>query len=126
MSRDKQIEEMAKFVCNACEMGGGFDGECANGNDYKKCGISRETAEAMYNANYRQIPEGAIVLTRAEIDALTQYNEKVKRQYAREIFAEFGKLTCTNEEDYRIFAELKKKYIGKDTNVTTKYTEEGK
>lgn len=42
---------------------------------------------------------------------------------AREIFAELGKLTCTNEEDYRIFAELKKKYIGEDTNVPTKESE---
>lgn len=55
MNDEKQmIEEMAKFVCNACEMGGGFNGECAVGNDYKKCGISVETAEALYNAGYRK------------------------------------------------------------------------
>ena len=54
MSREKQIEEMAKFVCNACEMGGGFDGECVLDNDYKTCHISVETAEALYNAGYRK------------------------------------------------------------------------
>lgn len=58
MSNEKQmIEEMAKFVCNACEMGGGFDGECALDNDYRKCHISVETAEALYNAGYRKQSE---------------------------------------------------------------------
>lgn len=59
MSDEKQIiEEMAKFVCNACEMGNGFDGECALDNDYRKCHLSVETAEALYNAGYRKQSEG--------------------------------------------------------------------
>ena len=34
---------------------------------------------------------------------------------AREIFADFTKhKVCTNEEDFRVLAELKKKYIPKD------------
>ena len=51
---EKQIEELAKYICNACEMGNGFEGECALGNDYRKCGISTGTAEALYNADYRK------------------------------------------------------------------------
>ena len=58
MNREKQIEEMAKFICNACEMGGGFDGECSLDNDYRKCSISIETSEALYNAGYRKQSEG--------------------------------------------------------------------
>jgi hypothetical protein len=57
MSKE-QIDEIAKFVCNACEMGGGFDGECCDGNDYKKCGISTETAEAIYNEVCSKQSEG--------------------------------------------------------------------
>ena len=34
------------------------------------------------------LPEGSIVLTRAEIEALNEHNEKVKREFASEIFAE--------------------------------------
>lgn len=40
-------EKIAKLVCNACEMGGGFDGECADGSDYRKCSICGETADAI-------------------------------------------------------------------------------
>lgn len=47
------MKEMAKYICNACEMGGGFEGNCANGNSYKTCGICNETAEALYKAGYR-------------------------------------------------------------------------
>ena len=41
-------------------------------------------------------------------------NEK-RAEDAREIFADFTKhKVCTNEEDFRVLAELKKKYIPKD------------
>lgn len=46
-------KEMAKYICNACEMGGGFEGSCANGKSYKTCGICNETAEALYKAGFR-------------------------------------------------------------------------
>jgi hypothetical protein len=58
MSKEKQIEEIAKFVCNACEMGGGFEGNCCLDNDYKTCYPSRTTACAIYNAGYRKQSEG--------------------------------------------------------------------
>ena len=70
MSREKQIEEMAKFVCNACEMGGGFDGECALDNDYKTCHISVETAEALYNAGYRKQSEGEWIFKNSPFEML--------------------------------------------------------
>lgn len=39
--------------------------------------------------------------------------EKAKADVAREIFEDFTKhKVCTNEEDFRVLAELKKKYIG--------------
>lgn len=56
---------------------------------------------------------------------------KEKRKYVTEIeYSEFEQMYCdikirTFEERLLKIAELKKKYIGKDTNVTTN-TEEGK
>jgi hypothetical protein len=103
-NREKQIEEMAKICCNTCEFGCGFNGECDLDNDYRKCGISNETAEALYNAGYRKPTD-----------------------LAEEIFAEIedlffdkyllGNITASLFEDK--YAELKKKYIGEDTNVLT-------
>ena len=62
LEKDKrdQIEEMAKYCCNACEMG--FVGDCAeNGKDgYKNCGLAKETAEMIYNAGYRKLSEIAL------------------------------------------------------------------
>ena len=42
--------------------------------------------------------------------------EKVKADVAREIFEDFTKhKVCTNEEDFRVLAELKKKYTEEQT-----------
>lgn len=49
-----QIEEMCRLICNACEFGCGFEGECDGGYDYKKCNNAIETALALYNAGYRK------------------------------------------------------------------------
>lgn len=48
-----------------------------------------------------------------EKDALIKNYSECMRDYARKIFADFTKhKVCTNEEDYRVLAELKKKYTG--------------
>ena len=49
------IYEIAKCVCNACEMGRNYDGECDVGNDYKCCGISIDTANHIYEIFYRAV-----------------------------------------------------------------------
>ncbi len=49
-------------------------------------------------------------LYRIDIDALVEARRKTEVEVAREIFEEFGKLCCTNAEDYDIFLKLKKKY----------------
>ena len=57
-TKQEQIEEMAKYVCNACEMGHGFDGCSYGGREhYKRCSITQKTAEKLYNAGYRKIDE---------------------------------------------------------------------
>lgn len=58
MTRQEQIDEMAKYICNACEMGHGFDGCSYGGREhYKRCSITQKTAEKLYNAGYRKIDE---------------------------------------------------------------------
>lgn len=49
MTEKEKINEMAKYICNACEMGCGFDGDCDEGSDYKTCGICQETAKKIYD-----------------------------------------------------------------------------
>lgn len=82
MSRDKQIEEMANIMKMS------LDGLGNGTHNFTGFEISTMFAKALYNAGYRKVPEGAIVLTRAELDALNEYTEKLKREYAREIWAE--------------------------------------
>ncbi len=76
-------------------------------------------ADYLIANNVTILPEGAIILTRAEIDALNEHNEKVKRELAREIFAEIEKIV-NKQYNRSLFgivtditpeiAELKKKY----------------
>lgn len=59
MTRQEQIDEIAKYICNVCEMGHGFNGDCSEGGTgfYKRCTITQETAKALYDVVYRQIPD---------------------------------------------------------------------
>lgn len=106
-NRDKQIEEMAKIVCNACEMGGGFDGKCADGNDYKKCGISAETAEALYNADYRKSSDVAREIfaeieegVKAAISALQFENNPIHRNVKHETYSSLMRFIKTLEKNH--------------------------
>ena len=55
MAKQEMIYEIAKCVCNACEMGRNYDGECDVGNNYKCCGISIDTANHIYEIFYRAV-----------------------------------------------------------------------
>lgn len=58
MTKQEQIDEMAKYICNACEMGHGFDGCSYGGREhYKRCSITQKTAKALYNAGYCKVDE---------------------------------------------------------------------
>lgn len=104
MSRDKQIEEMARAL---------GEGRSQNCNHYVCCSacpcdfccIFQENAQILVQEGYRKSTD-----------------------VAEEIFAEIDKLLAVDRNgeanlDVRALAELKKKYIGKDTNVTTKESE---
>lgn len=76
MNKKKQIEEMAHNLClkeRDCE-----DCEC-NG----VC-LAYSTATIIYNAGYRKIPEGAVVLTKEEQEKRLKATEKNIKQLKEE------------------------------------------
>lgn len=81
-----------------------------------------ELAERLVDRGVQIVPEGAMILTRAELDALNKYQERFKGQDAREIFEELEtSLSITafkgSEAYYAIRSEdynqYKKKYMEK-------------
>ena len=102
MTEKEQIEELAKYICNACEMGNGFDGECASlmGCDYKTCFIAIETAKHIYEAGYRK-----------------------QREVAKEIFEEIEQLFTDVKDGYEVYHTIETEYY---CELKKKYTEEQK
>ena len=56
--KEKQIEEMAKIVCNVSEFGCGISGDCDLDRDVTDCRVVAETAEKLYEVGYRKQVEG--------------------------------------------------------------------
>ena len=54
------------------------------------------------DSTYRKVPDGAIVLTREELDALNEYNERIKRETVAAIFSDVTNLL---RGKYSIFTE---------------------
>lgn len=68
MNKDEQIKEICKLICATCAQ---FDGCAIN------CKAHKNTAETLYNAGYRKVPDGAVILTPEERDEeLKACNEK--------------------------------------------------
>lgn len=97
MSRDKQTEIANDLNMHCVSLSEQFCGEMS-------CNACISTW--LYNAGYRKASD-----------------------LAEEIFAEIEKVVgyalCVDLTDWSAYTELKKKYIGKDTNVLTKDTEGG-
>lgn len=99
MDKKKQIEEMAKYCCGCCEMSWGCDdGDCAEkGEDgYKNCGLAKGTAEKLYNAGYRKIPEVDCVLTNDDVAELLTIVARDTRKETVEKIADW----LDNEKGY--------------------------
>lgn len=105
MTKEDQIEEMSKYICNVCEMGFSFTGDCSEGGQdyYKRCTLTQETAKALYEEGYRKVPDGAVVLTPEERD------DEMKA--TNEILAErddlIAKVGVLGRENYDLKAENK-------------------
>lgn len=103
MTKKEQIYEIAKYVCNACEFG--IYGACSKRQtDVKSCSLALGTARRIYNAGYRKVPDGAVVLTPEERD------DEMKA--TNEILAErddlIAKVGVLGRENYDLKAEIKR------------------
>lgn len=100
MTKKEQIYEIAKYVCNACEFG--IYRACRKSQtDVKSCSLALGTARRIYNAGYRKVPDGAVVLTPEERD------DEMKA--TNEILAErddlIAKVGVLGRENYDLKAE---------------------
>ena len=84
---NKQIEEMAKYCCYACEFEN--NGECDLAHPIGECTLATATAMEIYKAGYRK-----------------------KDEVAREIFADIEQAIFAHGTKYAMkrLEELKKKY----------------
>lgn len=107
MDKQKEIEEMAhnlclkELYCEDCER----DGVC----------LAYSTATIIYNAGYRKIPEGAVVLTREEYGAIsleraTDMLASIQAQARKETAKEILSLLYTAIPKTQIVVEIKKRY----------------
>ena len=75
MEREKMIEEMTTFLkccnhlCNQCDRAKQLSG-------VYNC-IEFSISKTLYDAGYRKIPDGAVVLTREEYEQLNKYIKSV-------------------------------------------------
>lgn len=102
MNKQEQIEEMQVdlLLCLVFSKNGGV-----------KCG---DTAEALYDAGYRKLPEDSIVLSREESQALKkqieywEYEAKVARKYIAEVRKETAE---------KILDEVKDMFLNTSYNI---------
>nr|DAN13739.1 MAG TPA: coiled-coil domain-containing protein [Caudoviricetes sp.] len=85
MTKQEQIEKIAKYVCNVCDF------PC---NDHKGCPLAEETAEKIYKAGYRKI------------DDLKAENKQLKTECA----LLDDELRIARQDTINVLNELKKKY----------------
>lgn len=114
MTKQEQIEEMAKYICNVCEMGFSFTGDCSEGGQdyYKRCTLTQETAKAIYEAGYRKSPDKKIVfidVSEPKKERIIPEGEPIKDIGAEGALGKEGKTSCDadkqQEDAVREFAE---------------------
>lgn len=120
-NKEQQIEEMAVIGCVRNPQAHTAE-ECAK-CDFKQgqCNSYRH-AEALYNAGYRKVPDGAVILTPEERDeemkeinkTLAERDElKAENERLKEVIADQNELCWNCKKSVKEFAEkLKAKYDG--------------
>lgn len=115
MTKQEQIEEIAKYICNVCEMGHGFNGDCSEGgtDHYKHCTLTQETAEAIYEAGYRKSPDKKIVfidVSEPKKERIIPEGEPIKDIGAKGALGKEGKTSC-DEGEYKNRFEIADKVL---------------
>lgn len=76
MDKQKEIEELAKFLCKNASPCSLVDwDDCERKGD---CGRVSMQAKVLVEAGYRKIPENSVVLTREEYEKLKLFEERVR------------------------------------------------
>lgn len=83
INKEEQIKEICKLICATCAQ---FDGCAIN------CKAHKNTAEILYKAGYRKVPDGAVILTPEERD------EKLKACNKKQAEIEILKIQNKNLE----------------------------
>lgn len=98
MDKQKQIEEMAKVICthiNPCK-------NCTE-YDFGYCKFLG-WCEKLYNAGYRKISEGVVVLTREEWDKvgirLVQARKETAEKFAIKAKESFFGVNCIDSDEW--------------------------
>lgn len=109
----EQIEEMAKIYCKTEFL-------CNKGCQTEGCRIY-EICDTLYNAEYRKVPDGAVILTPEERDeemkeinkTLAERDElKAENERLKEVIADQNELCWNCKKSIKEFAEkLRKKVI---------------
>lgn len=118
MNKQKQIEEMAIIIEHACDDCNGIDiDDCLKcphkrHHEYYGCG-EEKTATELYEAGYRMIPEGAVVITEDCYKALVQVYEdwcerckgvvyEARKETAKELATTIMSVLLEEEKDEKI------------------------
>ena len=94
--KEKQIEEMARDIAfefcpnRNLHKKWGNEAQCYSDDNFSECTTIKNAVDKLYNAGYRKIPEGSVVLSKEEYakDFCSQFNkgyERGSKETAREI-----------------------------------------
>ena len=95
MTEQEQVEEIEEVICNMKEWAAHYYDEY--GYEHEAFANCIGIAEAIYNAGYRKVPDGAVVLligkNNQALDEKTivyfvKHNEQIRKETAREILNE--------------------------------------
>ena len=98
MTRQEQIYEIAKYVCNACEFG--IYRACRKSQtDVKSCSLALNTAKHIYNAGYRKVDDFEAEDERLR-EVIRQLNTDYNRAWERlkSDCREIGELKAENKQ----------------------------
>lgn len=124
-TKQEQINEMAKYVCNVCDF------PCA---DHKGCSLAEEAVEALYDAGYRKTPddiremidvlyEGATLKEKLdEIKQLKNENKELKAKLEARLTCDFVK-TAQKHAQVDVLNKVKVLIFQKDNPYSVPFEE---
>ena len=110
MTKQEQIDEIAKYICNVCDFK--CDWFQSGMKEDSICTTAQETAKAIYNAGYRKTFTSDLASDTQK--AFKEGYEKARKETAKEIFQKVVNI-CRKEEDFQdgtVNTQLEPLYFG--------------